>query len=274
MAVIVKMQPAAPAPGGLLTIESIWNYRKQTLETGDEAFVWFTKADQTEGLAMRGTLEHVAPAGISDNNHQLVSLRINITDTSPGRPFTIAALRPYKGSTAPGTLPNLARKLLGNSHQKVVLLDDQGTQHLRTFFAGPAGGLSEQDWRELERDASLAARSKLGARVGRDIRQDLASSAMEGLTQEQQLILRSRAAWLAARFAQRRWDAAELRCDRCGFDPCSRAEGTAVNPRSLMDVHHRDPLAEGVRVTELADFQLLCPNCHRFVHAVMRIEDR
>jgi 5-methylcytosine-specific restriction protein A len=41
-----------------------------------------------------------------------------------------------------------------------------------------------------------------------------------------------------------------------------------------MDVHHRDPLAEGVRVTELADFQLLCPNCHRFVHAVMRIEDR
>jgi 5-methylcytosine-specific restriction protein A len=168
----------------------------------------------------------------------------------------------------------LARKLLGNSHQKVVLLDDDEAQHLRMFFAGPAGGLSEQVWRELESDASSAVRSRISARIRRDIGQDLASSAMEGLTQEQRIILRSRAAWLAARFARQRQAAGELRCDACAFDPCSRAEGTAVNPRSLMDVHHRDPLAEGVRVTALADFQLLCPNCHRLVHSLMRIENR
>ena len=31
---------------------------------------------------------------------------------------------------------------------------------------------------------------------------------------------------------------------------------------------------DSVRVTELADFQLFCPNCHRFLYAVMRIENR
>jgi hypothetical protein len=173
MAVIVKMQPAASAPGGLLAVDRIWNYGEQTLKRSDEPFVWFTKADLTEGLAMRGTLEHVAPAGMSDNNHQLVSLRINITDANPRQPFTIATLRPYKGKTAPGALPKLARKLLGNSLQKVVLLDDEETQHLRTFFGGPANSLSDQIWRELERDASLAARSRIGARIRRDIGQDL-----------------------------------------------------------------------------------------------------
>jgi hypothetical protein len=274
MAVVVKMQPAAPASDDLLAVDGIWNYRKQTLEVGDEAFVWFTKAGEAEGLAMRGTLEHIAPAGKSANGRQLVSLRLNITHRSPGRSFTVAGLRPYKGSTAPGALPKLADKLLGNSHQKVSLLENDEVQHLRTFFAAPVGSLSERLWRELERDASLAARSRIGARLRRDIELDIASSAIEGLTLEQRIILRSRAAWLAARFTQQRWDAGELRCDECGFDPCLRAEGTGVSPRSLMDVHHRDPLAEGVRVTGLADFQLLCPNCHRFVHAVMRTENR
>jgi hypothetical protein len=273
MAVIVKMQPAAPASDGVLAVDGIWNYRKQMLETGDETFVWFTKAGEAEGLVMRGTLEHIAPAGTSANGRQLVSLRLNVTHLSPGRPFTVAALRPYKGSTAPGALPKLADKLLGNSHRKVALLENDEVQHLRTFFTThPVDGLSEQVWRRLERDASFATRSRIGARIRRDIEQDLASSALEGLTQEQQIIVRSRAAWLAARFAQQCLAAGDLRCDGCGFDPCSRVEGTAINPRFLMDVHHCDPLAEGVRVTGLTDFQLLRPNCHRFVHAVMRTE--
>jgi hypothetical protein len=274
MSVIVKIKSVALGRDSLLAINSIWNYSKQTVSPGDEVFVWFTRAREANGLAMRGTLEQVAPAGISANGRQLVSLSLKITDSNPRRPFTIAALRPHKGSTAPGALPRLAHKLLMNSHQKLVLLDEEETQHLGTYFGGPAGGLSEQVWREFEREASLRARSTISARIRRDIGQDLRSSALEGLSQEQRIILRSRAAWLAARFARQRWDASELRCDECGFDPSSRVDGTAVNPRFLMDVHHRDPLAEGVRVTGLADFQLLCPNCHRFAHAVIRNERR
>src|SRR5262249_23683729 len=161
-----------PAPDGVLAVDRIWNYRKQTLETGDEAFVWFTKVGEAEGLAMRGALQHIAPAGKSGNGRRLVSLRLNITDVSPGRPFTVAALHPYKGSTAPGALPKLADKLLGNSHRKVTLLENDETQHLRTFFASPTGALSQQVWRELERDAFSAARGRIGARVRRDVSQD------------------------------------------------------------------------------------------------------
>jgi hypothetical protein len=168
MAVIVKMQPAAPGPDGLLAVDPIWNYRRQTLETGDEAFVWFTKEGEAAGLAMRGSLEHIAPAGTSRNGRRLLSLRLSITDLSPARPFTVAALHPYKGSTAPGPLPKLADKLLGNSHRKVALLENDETQHLRAFFASPTGTLREQIWRELERDASLAARERVGARIRRE----------------------------------------------------------------------------------------------------------
>lgn len=38
-----------------------------------------------------------------------------------------------------------------------------------------------------------------------------------------------------------------------------------------LDVHHKYPLDDGLRQTTLADFCLLCPNCHRFVHALMRL---
>jgi hypothetical protein len=274
MAVVVKMHPAAPGPDRVLSITSIWNYRKQVQEGNQhEAFIWFTKEQGTEGLAMRGTLEQVAPAGMSDNNHHQVSLQISITDTSPNLPFTVDILRPHKGTGALGPLPKLADKLLDNAHQKVALLDEEEMKYLRTFVAAPTTGLTEQAWREIERDASLAARSRISARMRRDIEQDLAS-ALEGLTQDQQRILRLRAPWLAARFVKQRQAEGNLRCDCCEFDPSLRTEGTAINPRSLMDAHHREPIAEGLRVTRLEDFQLLCPNCHRFLHATIRVQQR
>jgi len=45
---------------------------------------------------------------------------------------------------------------------------------------------------------------------------------------------------------------------------------TAVKARSLLDVHHMNPLDEGVRYTTEADFCLVCPNCHRFMHRLAR----
>src|SRR5207245_2556422 len=130
-------------------------------------------------------------------------------------------------------------------HQKIILLEDEETQYLRTFFNEPETGLSEQDWHDMEREAEVATRSQVGSRTRRSIEHDLSLSAMEGLTQEQRRILRARAAWLAAEFARQRQSSGNLHCDHCDFDPRSRTEGTGVDPRWLMDVHHRDPLAEG-----------------------------
>ena len=88
--------------------------------------------------------------------------------------------------------------------------------------------------------------------------------------EEQKRKIRKRAAWLAERYARQRTRESRLLCDDCGFDPQSRTLGTGVKPRSILDVHHKNPLDEGVRVTTLSDFCLLCPNCHRFAHALAR----
>jgi predicted HNH restriction endonuclease len=44
----------------------------------------------------------------------------------------------------------------------------------------------------------------------------------------------------------------------CGFVP---------KVDSQLDVHHRDPIAEGQRRTRIEDVMVLCANCHRLAHA-------
>ena len=56
--------------------------------------------------------------------------------------------------------------------------------------------------------------------------------------------------------------------DHFAFDPKNKPELAGIRPRSLLDVHHRNPLEEGVRYTTTADFALLCPTCHRIEHAL------
>ncbi len=79
------------------------------------------------------------------------------------------------------------------------------------------------------------------------------------MTEEQRSGIRLRAAWLAHDFVKGRQRTSTFTCDECGFDPIARTNGTPVRPRSLLDVHHLHPLEEGIRVTTLADFALLCP---------------
>jgi 5-methylcytosine-specific restriction protein A len=85
--------------------------------------------------------------------------------------------------------------------------------------------------------------------------------------------LRIRAAWVADKFILQRQRAGKLCCDRCGFDPSTRADLSGVRARTLLDVHHKNPLEEGkryTRPTEL-DFALYCPTCHRIEHALLAL---
>jgi 5-methylcytosine-specific restriction protein A len=34
-----------------------------------------------------------------------------------------------------------------------------------------------------------------------------------------------------------------------------------------LDVHHKDPIADGVRKTKITDLAVLCANCHRLAHS-------
>lgn len=129
-------------------------------------------------------------------------------------------------------------------------------------------------WIAIENDAQIAARKPISKKLQQDIDRDLALvSAMEGLTVEQKTKVRLRAAGLAYDFVKARERAGKLTCDDCNFDPTLRVSNTGVRPRSLLDVHHRQPLAEGKRLTQATGgfFQLLCPTCHRLTHALMRL---
>ena len=60
-----------------------------------------------------------------------------------------------------------------------------------------------------------------------------------------------------------RWRAHRRRC--MGKD-CTNQ----IKHSTQLDVHHLDPIAEGVRETTLDDLVVLYANCHRLAHHLMR----
>ncbi|MBI2260289.1 MAG: HNH endonuclease [Caulobacterales bacterium] len=126
-------------------------------------------------------------------------------------------------------------------------------------------------WIAISDEFQNAERSDIAKNTVRLIERDLADNAMEGMTDERKAKVRKRAAWLADRFILSRSKAGRLVCDDCGFDPTSRLPPEQVRPRSLLDVHHKHPLEEGIRYTTIHDFALLCPTCHRVEHARMKL---
>src|SRR5664280_1739922 len=96
----------------------------------------------------------------------------------------------------------------------------------------------------IEDEIRLAEQSEIDPRTERLIRSDLNDRALEGMTAERKAKIRLRAAWLADMFIRWRRRSGHLSCDDCGFDPSSVLDPKKVNPRSLLDVHHRNPLDE------------------------------
>ena len=129
-------------------------------------------------------------------------------------------------------------------------------------------------WIAIEDEVQFALHDedKIPSSIKRTIEFDL-TGAMEGFSEERKVKIRTRAAWNAYKFVKARQRARRLICDECNFDPAERLAGTNIKPRAILDVHHREPLAEGVRYTGATDayFKLLCPTCHRLEHAFLRI---
>jgi 5-methylcytosine-specific restriction protein A len=118
----------------------------------------------------------------------------------------------------------------------------------------------------VEDEFELAERSQINANTQRLVNEDFWLGALEGLTEEYVARLRKRAAWIADKFIRQRQREGKLFCDDCGFDPAKVLDPMIAKPRSMLDVHHKNPLEEGIRYTQVGDFALLCPTCHRVEH--------
>lgn len=127
-------------------------------------------------------------------------------------------------------------------------------------------------WIGIEDEFRLAEASEINPEVERAIGRDLA--ALEGMEAERLAKVKRRAAWIADRFIRERQRAGTITCDDCAFDPSDLALELGVKPRRFLDVHHKNPLDEGIRYTTTADFALLCPTCHRVEHVRLRKSKR
>lgn len=123
-------------------------------------------------------------------------------------------------------------------------------------------------WIGIEDEFALAERSEINPDTERAIGGDLA--ALEGMEAERLAKVKRRAAWIADKFIRERQKAGMIACDACDFDPADLAAELDVRARGFLDVHHRNPLDEGIRYTTTADFALLCPTCHRVEHVRLR----
>ena len=56
------------------------------------------------------------------------------------------------------------------------------------------------------------------------------------------------------------------RCEECAYEPAKDTKVPSGKERSMLDVHHVNPIAGGERETALADVIVLCPMCHRREH--------
>lgn len=161
------------------------------------------------------------------------------------------------------------RRLFAHSSATLRPLNDAEQASLADLDLEPVA--ANNAWIAIEDEFQNAELSDIPKQTERDIERDLAGNALEGMTEERKARVRKRAAWLADRFVRARMKAGTLTCDDCGFDPAHCFPGGGVRPRSLIDVHHKHPLEEGVRYTTVRDFALLCPTCHRIEHARMKL---
>lgn len=162
------------------------------------------------------------------------------------------------------------RRLFGHPSATLRSLDqhDQNAIANLEIVEVPASNF----WIGIEDEFSSAERSEVSSLTKRLIDSDLQySQAQEGMSEERWTKVRRRAAWMADRFIRKRFKSNSIHCDVCRFSPDKITDGTKIRPRSLMDVHHKHPLAEGVRYTTIEDFALLCPTCHRAEHALLKI---
>jgi 5-methylcytosine-specific restriction protein A len=164
------------------------------------------------------------------------------------------------------------KRLYGHSSGTLRPLTDDERMSIANLNISPV--VATNAWIGIEDEFEHAKRSEIDSRIRALIDRDLNDRVLEGIQIEHRSLVRKRAAWLADKFIRKRIRSGTMHCDDCGFIPSTRVDYAIVKPRSLLDVHHKNPLDEGKRYTGVEDFTLYCPTCHRIAHALINAERR
>lgn len=95
------------------------------------------------------------------------------------------------------------------------------------------------------------------------------AGSVEGEEQTQESVRRGRDPALT----QCRLEVDRFRCQHCGFRAPSGVGSSGELTKltePVVEVHHVDPLHDGIRTTRIDDLVTLCPTCHRLLHAIGR----
>jgi 5-methylcytosine-specific restriction protein A len=163
-------------------------------------------------------------------------------------------------------------RLYAHSSATLRPMNDQERGAIAELDIEPA--ITKNAWIGIEDEISFAEQSEIDSRTRTLIDHDLSDTALEGIQADRRARVRLRAAWLADLFVRRRRRENRLFCDECGFNPADRVDATTISLRSILDVHHNNPIEEGIRYTTINDFTLYCPTCHRICHALLRAKSR
>jgi HNH endonuclease len=268
-------------------------------QKGDGVYIWVNQISKGYGLTARGTITEVRQTG-----GNITFLLRDVELLGPPYLHCFAGDRPrqFARGTWRAAVTETENHFLHHVHsdrrvRTIELSDDNVTEltsvlessGVSSIFAlssaiasngspqAPSisnfvgSGLQENAQITIEDEFQLAEKSVISQHTRDVISRDLPTFAAEGMTAERWTKIRLRAMWLADKFISERVRASSLHCDDCGFDPKTRDDLSSIKPRSLLDVHHKDPLAEGERYTTTADFALLCPTCHRIAHSLIRL---
>ncbi|AZZ98795.1 HNH endonuclease [Pseudoalteromonas sp. R3] len=135
--------------------------------------------------------------------------------------------------------------------------------------------MDREVWEELGDDPesvrSLSRNIKAGLEILKADKLDSYdhASAIEGGVSYRVHLKRERNSDLRKKFLQKRKREGALSCELCG----ERATSIDAKYRdSVFEVHHLKPLGlTGETKTSFTDLALLCANCHRAIHSLMRL---
>ncbi|HEX4183969.1 MAG TPA: hypothetical protein VHY34_12000 [Caulobacteraceae bacterium] len=103
-------------------------YGGNAISTGDEAFLWFSGADQR--LAWSAEVLQVEPA-----THRKITVTVRLMAQSVPDTITLTDLAPMRDDRDGSALSELSRKLYRHAHDKIAALSEDEAALLRRYCA-------------------------------------------------------------------------------------------------------------------------------------------